>query len=177
MCGACRRAGDDVLDRRLAWACAVSGSSASPPATLSQLHLASFAALGASRHRHRSSHRFPLPACSTFDGIGGLSGGGATSVFIRDYPEPHRSTILDLLFKPNFGASLHILKVEIGAEAQSTDGGEATHQRDPWTTNYETGYECVILEPAARDQRATAVACSSSPSPTHGQPWHAEHAP
>lgn len=47
----------------------------------------------------------------TFDGIGGLSGGGATSVFIRDYPEPHRSTIMDLLFKPNFGASLHILKV------------------------------------------------------------------
>ena len=62
-------------------------------------------------------------------------------MLIRDYPEPHRSTILDLLFKPNFGASLHILKVELGAEAQSTDGSEATHARDPWTTNYETGYE------------------------------------
>lgn len=57
-----------------------------------------------------------------FDGIGGLSGGGATSVLLRDYPEPQRSTILDLLFKPNFGASLHILKVEIGGDAQSTDG-------------------------------------------------------
>lgn len=49
----------------------------------------------------------------TFDGIGGLSGGGATSVFIRDYPEPMRSTVLDLLFKPQYGASLHILKVRV----------------------------------------------------------------
>ena len=47
----------------------------------------------------------------TFHGIGGLSGGGATSVLLRDYPEPQRTQILDLLFKPNFGASLQILKV------------------------------------------------------------------
>lgn len=52
----------------------------------------------------------------TFHGIGGLSGGGATSVLLRDYPEPQRSQILDYLFKPNFGASLQILKVEIGGE-------------------------------------------------------------
>lgn len=58
----------------------------------------------------------------TFHGIGGLSGGGATSVLLRDYPEPQRSQILDYLFKPNFGASLQILKVEIGGDAQSTDG-------------------------------------------------------
>ena len=52
----------------------------------------------------------------TFHGIGGLSGGGATSVLLRDYPEPQRSQILDYLFKPNFGASLQILKMEIGGE-------------------------------------------------------------
>ena len=56
----------------------------------------------------------------TFDGIGGLSGGGATSVLLRDYPEPQLTQILDLLFKPSFGASLHILKVEIGGDAQSS---------------------------------------------------------
>jgi len=77
----------------------------------------------------------------TFDGIGGLSGGGATSVLLRDYPEPQRSQILDLLFKPNFGASLHILKVEIGGDAQSTDGCESSHMHDPWTTDYTRGYE------------------------------------
>ena len=60
----------------------------------------------------------------TFDGVGGLSGGGATSVFIRDYPEPMRSTVLDLLFKPNYGASLHILKVR-GAARRGGAAGEA----------------------------------------------------
>ena len=47
----------------------------------------------------------------TFDGIGGLSGGGATSRLLVDYKEPQRSQILDYLFLPNYGASLHILKV------------------------------------------------------------------
>lgn len=57
--------------------------------------------------------------CRVFDGIGGLSGGGATSVLLPSYPEPARSDILDFLFKPNFGAALQILKVEIGGDAQS----------------------------------------------------------
>ena len=43
--------------------------------------------------------------------IGGLSGGGATSRLLIDYKEPQRSEILDYLFKPNFGASLQLLKV------------------------------------------------------------------
>ena len=47
----------------------------------------------------------------TFDGLGGLSGGGATSVLLPDYPEKERSEILDFLFKPNFGLNLDILKV------------------------------------------------------------------
>uniref|UniRef100_A0A8C8VMM6 Glycosyl hydrolase family 59 catalytic domain-containing protein n=1 Tax=Pelusios castaneus TaxID=367368 RepID=A0A8C8VMM6_9SAUR len=55
-----------------------------------------------------------------FDGIGALSGGGATSRLLVNYPEPYRSQILDYLFLPNFGASLHILKVEIGGDGQST---------------------------------------------------------
>lgn len=45
------------------------------------------------------------------DGIGGLSGGGATSVFLPSYPAQQQSEILDYLFLPNFGASLHMLKV------------------------------------------------------------------
>ncbi len=54
-----------------------------------------------------------------FDGHGALSA-GASSRLLIDYAEPHRSEILDYLFKPNFGASLHILKVEIGGDTQST---------------------------------------------------------
>jgi len=41
-----------------------------------------------------------------FDGIGAVSGGGATSVLLEHYPEPQRSQVLDLLFKPRLGASL-----------------------------------------------------------------------
>ena len=49
-----------------------------------------------------------------FDGIGGLSGGGGCSRLLKDYPPEQQSQILDILFKPRFGASLQILKVEIG---------------------------------------------------------------
>ena len=55
----------------------------------------------------------PSTAHHTFEGIGGLSA-GASSRLLYDYPEPQRSDILDLLFKPFEGASLDILKVEIG---------------------------------------------------------------
>lgn len=46
------------------------------------------------------------------DGVGGLSGGGATSVFLPSYDPAVRAQIYDYLFKPGFGASLQILKVE-----------------------------------------------------------------
>ena len=48
------------------------------------------------------------------DGIGGLSGGGAVSRMLPTYDTVTRSRILDYLFKPDFGAALQILKVEIG---------------------------------------------------------------
>ena len=54
-----------------------------------------------------------------FDGVGALSA-GASSRLLFDYPDPQRSDILDLLFKPSFGAALHLLKVERGGDAQST---------------------------------------------------------
>src|SRR5690348_13465106 len=37
-----------------------------------------------------------------FDGIGAVSGGGATSVLLKDYPVEQRNQVLDLLFKPKF---------------------------------------------------------------------------
>lgn len=75
-----------------------------------------------------------------FDGIGGLSGGGATSRLLVNYPEPYQSQILDYLFKQQFGASLHILKVEIGGDAQSTEGTEHSHMHTPNDENYTRGY-------------------------------------
>eukprot|EP01116_Phalansterium_solitarium_P024319 TRINITY_DN8883_c0_g1_i1.p1 TRINITY_DN8883_c0_g1~~TRINITY_DN8883_c0_g1_i1.p1 ORF type:complete len:826 (+),score=339.12 TRINITY_DN8883_c0_g1_i1:203-2680(+) len=86
----------------------------------------------------------------TYDGIGGLSGGGATSVLLPYYQEPYRSQILDFLFLPNFGANLHILKVEIGGDAQSTDGAESSHMHNPWEENYQRGYEWWLINEAKK---------------------------
>ncbi|XP_043840780.1 galactocerebrosidase [Dromiciops gliroides] len=85
-----------------------------------------------------------------FDGIGGLSGGGATSRLLVNYPEPYRSEILDYLFKPNFGASLHILKVEIGGDGQTTDGTEPSHMHYPNDENYFRGYEWWLMKEAKK---------------------------
>lgn len=49
-----------------------------------------------------------------FDGVGGDSGGGGGSRLLLDYTNSTRSHLLDLLFLPFFGASLHAIKVEIG---------------------------------------------------------------
>src|ERR1019366_6805704 len=83
----------------------------------------------------------------TFDGLGALSA-GASSRLLVDYPEPQRSQILDYLFKPNFGAALQHLKVEIGGEVNSTDGTEPTHMRTRNEENYTRGYEWWLMQQA-----------------------------
>ncbi len=50
--------------------------------------------------------------------MGALSGGGGVSRLLVDYDPGIASDILDVLFKPNAGASLHILKVEIGGDSE-----------------------------------------------------------
>ncbi|XP_055013798.1 galactocerebrosidase [Boleophthalmus pectinirostris] len=85
-----------------------------------------------------------------FDGIGGISGGGATTRLLVNYDEPYRSQILDYLFKPNFGASLHILKVEIGGDAQTTDGTEPSHMHYEDDENYYRGYEWWLMKEAKK---------------------------
>lgn len=83
-----------------------------------------------------------------FDGIGGVSGGGGTSRLLVDYPVKQQNQILDFLFKPNFGASLHILKVEIGSDINTTNGAEASHMRRPGDHNYNRGYEWWLMKQA-----------------------------
>ncbi len=82
-----------------------------------------------------------------FNGIGGLSA-GATSPFLPNYLEPSRSQILDFLFKPGFGASMQILKVEIGGGGQSTEGTEHSHMYNETEENYERGYEWWLMQQA-----------------------------
>ena len=84
-----------------------------------------------------------------FDGIGAVSA-GASSRLLIDYQEPYRSQILDYLFKPNYGASLQHLKVEIGADVNSTDGSEPSHERTRNDRSFDRGYEWWLMEEAHR---------------------------
>jgi galactosylceramidase len=85
-----------------------------------------------------------------FDGIGGLSGGGATSRFLPSYPEPYKSQIMDYLFTPNFGAALQICKVEIGGDCQTTEGTESSHMHSRNDLNFNRGYEWWIMVEAKK---------------------------
>lgn len=82
-----------------------------------------------------------------FYGIGAVSA-GASSRLLVDYPEPERSQILDYLFKPDYGAALQHLKVEIGADANSTDGSEPSYARTPTDKNFHRGYEWWLMQQA-----------------------------
>ncbi|HZY61622.1 MAG TPA: hypothetical protein VFE38_03785 [Edaphobacter sp.] len=84
-----------------------------------------------------------------FDGLGAVSA-GASSRLLIDYPEPERSRILDYLFKPHYGASLQHLKVEIGADVNSTDGSEPSHMRTREDHNYTRGYEWWLMNEARK---------------------------
>lgn len=84
-----------------------------------------------------------------FDGIGAVSA-GASSRLLIDYSEPYRSQILDYLFKPDYGASLQHLKVEVGADVNSTDGSEPSHERTRTDRNFERGYEWWLMKEAHR---------------------------
>lgn len=83
-----------------------------------------------------------------FDGVGAISGGGGNSRLLIDYPAQQRNQILDYLFKPGYGASLQILKLEIGGDANSTDGSEPSVEHTRSVVNCDAGYEFWLAEQA-----------------------------
>jgi galactosylceramidase len=98
-----------------------------------------------------------------FDGIGAVSGGGATSVLLKDYPEPQRSQVLDLLFKPKFGASMSALLVEVPGDGNSTQGAEPSHMHAKDDLNFNRGYEWWLMgEAKKRNPDLTLDACAWS---------------
>jgi galactosylceramidase len=52
------------------------------------------------------------------------------------------------LFKPSFGASLQMLKVEIGGDILTTDGSESSHMHNNHTVDLEAGYEWWLMKQA-----------------------------
>jgi len=88
------------------------------------------------------------PGGRHFDGIGVVSGGGGTGVLLKDYPEPQRGQILDLLYKPKFGASVSALLVEIPGDGNSTQGSMPSHMRTRDDLDYSRGYMWWLLREA-----------------------------
>lgn len=90
-----------------------------------------------------------------FEGVGMLSA-GASSRLLYDYPEPYRDDILDFLFKPDFGASLPQLKVEMGGDVNSTDGSELCYAHTweefihPRPYYFGRGYEAWLITEAKK---------------------------
>ncbi|MET8543660.1 ricin-type beta-trefoil lectin domain protein [Kitasatospora sp. NPDC004799] len=84
----------------------------------------------------------------TFDGVGAISGGGGNSRLLVDYPEPQRGQLLDYLFKPGYGASLQLLKLEIGGDTNSTDGAEPSIEHTRGAVDCDQGYQWWIAEQA-----------------------------
>jgi len=85
-----------------------------------------------------------------FEGIGIVEGGGGTGVLLKDYPEPQRSHILDLMFKPKFGASISALLVEIPGDGNSTQGSMPSHMHSRDDLNYRRGYMWWEMREAVR---------------------------
>jgi len=89
----------------------------------------------------------------TFEGIGAVSAGASTRLLV-DYPSVQKSQVLDYLFKPNYGASFQHLKVEIGSDANSTDGTEPSFARtksefdNPTAAYFSRGYEYWLMKEA-----------------------------
>lgn len=83
----------------------------------------------------------------TFEGIGGITSNGMSKL-LMDYPQAQRDDILDLLFKPFFGASLQHLKVEIGSDVNTSSGTEPSHMRSEGDFDITRGYGLVIAKKA-----------------------------
>ena len=108
----------------------------------------------------------------TFDGIGAVNGGGATSVLLKDYPEPQRSQIMDLVFKPQFGASVSTTLVEVPGDGNSTQGSMPSHSHWRGDHNYQRGYIWWVLKEAQkRNPRLTLDATAWSAPRWVGDFW------
>jgi galactosylceramidase len=92
-----------------------------------------------------------------FDGIGIVDGGGATSVLLKDYPEPQRSQILDLMYKPKFGASVSALLVEIPGDGNSTQGSMPSHMHTRNDLDYTRGYTWWVMQEAKKRNPALTL--------------------
>lgn len=85
-----------------------------------------------------------------WEGVGAISGGGATTKLLMDYSPEVASDVLDYLFKPNYGLNLQMLKVELGSDTDATEGAEPSHMHFPGDENFNRGYEWWLMKEARK---------------------------
>lgn len=90
----------------------------------------------------------PAAPGKIYDGTGATSTGIIR--LLIDYPEPQRSEILDYLFKPQYGASLQQLKVEIGGDGNSNAGSEPSSMHSRADANFARGVGWWLMREARR---------------------------
>jgi hypothetical protein len=83
-----------------------------------------------------------------YNGVGAVLGGGGTARYLQDYPPAQQAQILDYLFKPGYGASLQLLKLEIGGDGNSSDGAEPSVEHRDGHINCSAGSEFAIARQA-----------------------------
>jgi O-glycosyl hydrolase len=85
---------------------------------------------------------------STFEGLGAISGGGGNIRLEPDYSPAVQQQIMDLLFKPGYGADLDIFKIEIGAGSNTSDGSEPSVEPRRGQVNCGADYEFAVARQA-----------------------------
>jgi hypothetical protein len=83
-----------------------------------------------------------------YDGVGAILGGGGNARYLMEYPRAQRRRILNYLFRPGYGASLQLLKLEIGGDGNSTVGAEASVEHRRGRVDCRAGYEFDIARRA-----------------------------
>ena len=101
----------------------------------------------------------------TFDGIGAVNGGGATSVLLKDYPEPQRSQIMDMVYKPMFGASVSAILVEVPGDGNSTQGSMPSHSHYRGDNNFMRGYIWWVMREAQQRNPKLALDATAWSAP------------
>lgn len=100
-----------------------------------------------------------------FDGIGVVNGGGATSVLLKDYPEPQRSQILDMVYKPMFGASVSAMLVEVPGDGNSTQGSMPSYAHTRGDIGHWRGYTWWAMREAKRRNPALSLDAAAWSAP------------
>ncbi|MEU5872180.1 galactosylceramidase [Glycomyces sp. NPDC047369] len=105
------------------------------------------------------------PGDRRFDGIGAVNGGGATSVLLKDYAEPQRGQILDLVFTPKFGASVSTMLVEVPGDGNATQGSMPSHMHARGDLDAYRGYTWWVMREAKRRNPALSLDAAAWSAP------------